>query len=119
MADKTELKKQYKQTLHPMGIYQIKNLVNGKILIGKSKNLTARKNRFEFEMNFGGDPQSDMYSDYKKFGKKNFVFEVLDTLKPVEDPSNKYDEDLEILENLWLDKLQPYNGKGYNDKKPE
>ena len=34
--DKKELKKKYKQTLRPMGVYQIKNLVNGKIVhVGK------------------------------------------------------------------------------------
>ncbi|HZW38737.1 MAG TPA: GIY-YIG nuclease family protein [Ignavibacteriaceae bacterium] len=117
--NKADLKKQYKQTLPPMGIYQIKNLTNGKILIGKTKNLTARQNRFEFEMNFGGDPQSEIYADYKKYGKENFAYNILDTLKPVEDPAYKYDKDLEVLEDLWLEKLQPYGEKGYNEKKPE
>ena len=42
MIDKKELKKQYKQTLQPMGVYQIKNLVNGKIFIGSVKNLPGK-----------------------------------------------------------------------------
>jgi group I intron endonuclease len=116
MINKSEIKKKYKQTLTPMGIYQLKNLANGKILIGNSKNLPARKNRFEMELLFGNRTDKELQHDVKKFGKENFLFEVLDYLEPKEDPSYNYTEDLKTLEELWIERLQPFNEKGYNKR---
>ena len=114
MINKSEIKKKYKQTLTPMGVYQLKNLVNGKILIGSSKNLPARKNRFEMELSYGSLTDIELLKDLRQFGKENFLFEVLDYLEPKEDPSYNYTEDLKTLEELWIEKLQPFNEKGYN-----
>ena len=114
MINKSEIKKKYKQTITPMGIYQLKNLINGKILIGSSKNLPARKNRFEMELSYGSLTDKELLHDLRQFRKENFLFEVLDYLEPKEDPSYNYTEDLKTLEELWIEKLQPFNEKGYN-----
>lgn len=114
MIDKKELKRQYKETLPPMGIYQIKNLVNGKILIGYSKNLTGKFNSYKFQLNLGSHMNSGLQEDYKKYGEDKFSFEVIDYLEPKEGISYDYTKDLEALEELWLEKLQPYGEKGYN-----
>jgi group I intron endonuclease len=114
MINKSEIKKKYKQTITPMGIYQLKNLINGKILIGSSKNLPARKNRFEMELSYGSLTDIELLKDLRQFGKENFSFEVLDYLEPKEDPSYNYTEDLKTLEELWIEKLQPFDDKGYN-----
>jgi group I intron endonuclease len=114
MINKSEIKRNYKQTLTPMGIYQLKNLANGKILIGSSKNLPARKNRFEMELSIENFSDQGLLNDVRKFGKDKFVFEVLDYLEPKEDPLYNYTEDLKTLEEMWIEKLQPFNAKGYN-----
>ena len=114
MIDKSEIKKKYMQTLTPIGVYQLKNLINGKILIGSSKNLPARKYRFEMELSYGSLTDKELLHDLKQFGKENFLFEVLDYLEPKEDPSYNYTEDLKTLEELWIEKLQPFDEKGYN-----
>jgi group I intron endonuclease len=114
MIDKSEIKKKYKQTLTPMGVYQLKNLVNGKILIGSSKNLQARKNRFDMEISMGTVTDIELKKDFEQFGKDGFQFEVLDYLEPKEDPAYNYTEDLKFLEELWIEKLQPFDEKGYN-----
>ena len=114
MINKSEIKKNYKQTLTPMGVYQLKNLANGKILIGSSKNLPARKNRFEMELTYGGFTIKELQKDFEQYGKENFLFEILDKLEPKEDPAYNYTEDLKTLEELWIEKLQPFNEKGYN-----
>jgi group I intron endonuclease len=118
MIDKKELKRQYKQNPPPMGIYQIRNLVNGKILIGNSKNLTGKSNSYKFQLNSGLHINSDLQKEYKQFGEENFVFEILDKLEPKDDPAYVYDDDLNTLEELWQEKLQPYDEKGYNKRKP-
>ena len=65
MIDKKELKKQYKQTLQPMGIYQIKNLVNGKIFIGSAKNLPGKLNSVKFQLENGSHMNSELQKDFK------------------------------------------------------
>ena len=117
MIDKAELKRKYKQTLTPMGIYIIKNLVNGKIFIGKSKNIPGRINRHKFDLERNAENIQDLQKDYNQFGLENFSFEILDQLEPKEDPTYNYTEDLTVLEELWLEKLQPFGDKGYNIKK--
>ncbi len=119
MINKKELKNQYKQNPRPMGIYIVKNLTSGKILIGSSMDLPGRLNRFKFELKFGTGSNKELLEDYKKTGMDNFSFEVLDRLEPKEDPGYDYAEDLHTLENLWLEKLQPYGERGYNKKTQE
>ena len=114
MIDKKELKKNYKQTSTPMGVYQIKNLANGKIFISSSKNIPGRINRHKFQLKFGGEDIKELMEDYKKFGEENFSFEILDELKPKDEAGYDYTEDLEVLEELWLEKLQPFGERGYN-----
>ena len=116
MADKAELKRKYKQTLTPMGIYIIKNIVNGKILIGKSKNIPGRINRHKFELEHGSENIRDLQKDYNQVGLSNFSFEMLDQLEPKEDPAYNYTDDLTVLLELWLEKLQPFEDRGYNKK---
>jgi hypothetical protein len=116
--DKKALRKQYKETLQPMGVFKVQNKVNGKILIISSNNIPGRINREKFQLDMGGHPHKDLQKDYKEFGKDNFIFEIVDNLKPKEDPAYNYSDDLDMLEEMWLDKLQPYGDKGYNEKKP-
>lgn len=55
-----------------------------------------------------------LQKDFNKFGYDNFLFEALDYLEPKED--KKYDcrNDIEVLEQMRLKKLQPCGDKGYN-----
>lgn len=114
--DKKELKKQYKQTLTPMGIYQVKNLANGKILIGGSKNLKGKLNSIKFQLEMNSCMNKELQNDFNRYMEKNFLFETIDMLEPKEDPNYDYTEDLNVLEEMWLEKLQPYEEKGYNKK---
>jgi group I intron endonuclease len=117
LIDKKELKKKYKETLTPMGIYQIKNLVNGKIFIGSSKNLPGKINSNRFQLQMGSHMNKELQKDFVSSGENNFFFGILDYLEPKEDPKYDYTEDLKVLEEMWLEKLQPYAGNGYNIKK--
>jgi hypothetical protein len=112
--DKKGLKKQYKQSLRPMGIFQIKNLINGKIFIGNSENLSGKLNSIKFQLEMGSYVNKELQKDFNQFGEKNFLFEAIDFLEPKEDPNYNYTDDLKILEEMWLEKLQPFEEKGYN-----
>jgi hypothetical protein len=117
MLDRKEIIRKYKQTVQPMGVYQIRNLVNGKILVGSSKNLNGKSNSYIFQLNSGSHMNSTLQKDFNEFGEKNFLFEIVDRLEPMEEQGYDYTNDLKELEKLWLEKLQPYGEKGYNKKK--
>jgi hypothetical protein len=106
--------REYKDTPRPMGIFQIKNKVNGKILIGSSNNLPAILNRFQAELKMGSCRNIVLQKEWKQFGPDSFEFEELEILKPLDDPSYDPSEDLHFLEELWAEKLKPYCDKGYN-----
>ena len=116
VMDKKELKKQYKQNVRPMGIFQIKNLTNGKIFIGGAKDLNGKINSVKFQLEINSNMNSELQQDFNKYGKENFLFESMDLLEPKEDPNYDYTEDLNVLEEMWLEKLQPYDDKGYNKR---
>ncbi|MGB8657997.1 MAG: GIY-YIG nuclease family protein [Candidatus Zixiibacteriota bacterium] len=115
--NKKEMTKKYKQTIQPMGIYQIKNMKNGKIYIGSAKDLRGKINSNKFQLKNGLHLNKEMQKDFSEIGEEGFSFEVLDYLKPKEDSNYDYTEELKVLEDMWLEKLQPYNEKGYNTKK--
>jgi len=117
MIDKKELKNRYKQTLPPMGIYQIKNTVTGKVFVGSSLNLHAKSNSYRFQLKSGTHVNAELQKDFNQYGDENFVFEILDTLEPKEDPAYDYRDDLKVFEEMWMEKLQPYDDKGYNKSK--
>ena len=117
MSDKKELKKQYKQTAQLMGIYQIRNKVNGKLLIGSAMNLPGKINSNKFQLKLRVHKNPALQKDYDEFGVDNFEFEVLDRLEPAGDLNQDYTSDLAMLEEMWLEKLMPYGDRGYHKQK--
>jgi hypothetical protein len=112
--DKKVKIKEYKATPRPMGVFQIKNKLNGKVLIGSSNNLPAILNRFRAELKMGGCRNIELQDEWIEFGPETFEFEELEILKPLDDPSYNPAEDLRFLEELWTEKLKPYGDRGYN-----
>ncbi|MGA8753168.1 GIY-YIG nuclease family protein, partial [Candidatus Deferrimicrobium sp.] len=92
--DKKVLKKVYKDIIQPMGIYQIKNNNNGKIFIGRAKNINGILNSKLFQLRNGLHINKDMQKDFNDVGETNFTFKVLDYLKPKEDSNYDYTEEL-------------------------
>lgn len=118
MTDLKAVKKLYKQTLRPMGIFQIKNLTSGKIYIGRSTDLNGKINSEKFQLKYNMHMNKELQNDFNNMGKEKFSFEILDRLPPKEKPDYDYDGDLQALEGMWLEKLQPFGAKGYHKRKP-
>lgn len=114
---KKKLKREYKQNHIPMGVFQIRNIVNDKVLIGVSLNLPGILNRHKFQLRMGKHGNMGLQAEWNEFGSENFAFEIIDELQPREAPGYDYREDLAYLEELWLEKLEPYGDRGYNEKK--
>ena len=117
MIDKKELKRQYKESLPPMGIFQFKNNESGKIFVGSSPNLPGKKNSIEFQLKMGSHMNKELQEDYKLLGPDKFIFEILDHLEPKEGVDYDYTEDLSALLELWIDKLETDNKNCYNSIK--
>ena len=100
-----------------MGIFQIRNEVSGKIFVGSSMDLAAMFNRIRFQLFAGAHPNKELEADWKRLGADKFSFDVLEEIVPREEPNYDYKADLETLEDLWLEKLEPYGEKGYNERK--
>lgn len=108
-----ELNREYMERVKPAGIYQVKNTVNGRMLLGSSLNLEGPLNRHKFLLKIGSHTNKSLQKDWDEFGPENFVFEILEEVKVIDDPKFNLSDELTLLEMLWLEKLQPVE-KGYN-----
>ena len=60
------------------GIYQIRNLVNGKVYVGSAVNLRARMQSHFGELKNNKHNNRHLQRAYDKYGLDKFVFEVLE-----------------------------------------
>lgn len=111
------LKDKYKDSLRPMGVFQIRNSVNGKVLVASGLDLPGIMNRHRFQLTSGIHQNSRLQSDWDQLGSESFAFEILDQLDPYEGVDHDYREDLLSLESLWLERLKPFDERGYNEHK--
>lgn len=117
---KRELGTAYAQSFRRMGVYQIRNVENGKILVLGSMDLDGAKNRLAFMQQTNMNTVFELQQDWNKHGGSSFVFEELDSIKPREEnvtdrnELKKYQTEVDALLELWIEKLQPYEEKGYN-----
>jgi len=113
-VSRSELKRTYRENPPPAGVYRITNTSNGKILVGKGINVRGILNSQQAQLQFGSHRNRDLQQDYNQFGADRFIFEVIDRLETTDRTQERLREDLAALEELWLEKLQPYGERGYN-----
>jgi hypothetical protein len=74
-------------------------------------------NSNRFQSGCGSRPNKSLQADWNGYGSESFASEVLDELTATEGPARDYRADLASLEELWLERLEPYNERGYDQKK--
>ena len=109
-----EINREYKDRVKPAGVYQVKNLANGKVLLGSSLNLEGPLNRHKFMLKIGSHTNKALQKDWDELGPGQFIFEILEEVKHKDDPSFNLKDELTLLEMIWLEKLQPFGERGYN-----
>lgn len=87
------------------GIYQIRNVVNGKVYVGSSVNLVKRRHTHFNELRKGIHTNGYLQRAFNKYGETNFVFEIIEFTT---DRTN-----ILKLEQYWIDKLKVVK-RGYN-----
>lgn len=116
-SDRSEIKRMYKQNRPDMGVYQIRNTINGRIYVGSSTNLEGTRNSRLFQLRMGKVVFSrELQKDLDEFGAGSFEFSVLGVQDKPE-PGDNIEQSLAALLLQWLEKLQPFGERGYNSAK--
>ncbi|MEO7851372.1 MAG: GIY-YIG nuclease family protein [Rubrivivax sp.] len=82
-----------------------RRVVNRRVFVGASMNVDAAINRHRFELNLSGHRNRELLRDWQQVGADNMRFEVLDLIKPRDDPAFDYRVELASMLALWSDEL--------------
>ncbi len=115
MKSREDLKREYKERPKPAGVFQIKNTANGKVLLGSSLNLEGPLNSHKFMLKIGHHQNNALQADWNTYGEDKFAFEILETVKVTDAPNLNLSDELTLLEQIWLEQLQPFGERGYNE----
>ena len=114
--DRKAIIREYKESRRPMGVFQVRNTVTDQVFIGASTDLPAMLNRQRAQLRLGAHANRRLQADWQTHGPEAFVFEVLDTLAAQDEPGHDPKDDLRVLEAMWLEKLAPFDDRGYNSR---
>ncbi len=88
-------------------IYKIVNIINNKIYIGSTVNYNTRKYDHIWSLNNGKHRNKILQRSWNKYGKDNFIFEVVETVDNL--------DELLIREQHYIDLFKSYKREnGYN-----
>ncbi len=110
--DRKALIESYKQMKVYMGVYQVKNKVDGKIFIGSINNLKSRWLTLKWQLDQGRFANKALQEAYRTFGPEVFEYAELEAVEIKEETDVKWE--LEALEKAWLERISPYGERGYN-----
>ena len=110
-----EINREYQERVKPSGVFQVKNLMTGKVLLGSSLNLEGPLNKHRFMLRINSHPNKELQKDWNELGSEQFSFEILETVQIRDHPNFNLKDDLTLLEEIWLEKLHPFGQRGYND----
>src|SRR6185436_12778852 len=96
--DKRTLKRQYKESEIPAGIYRVVNTQADRSFVGSSVNLPAILNRHRGDLKMGAHRNHELQRDWNELGEDAFAFEILDTLTPRAEPGYDLKRELATLE---------------------
>jgi hypothetical protein len=114
MKTRKEIHREYKERVKPSGVFQIKNMAIGKVLLGSSLNLEGPLNRHRFMLRINGHPNEELQQDWNELGPDQFIFKILEIVQITDNPNFNLKDELTLLEEIWLEKLQPFGERRYN-----
>jgi hypothetical protein len=114
VKSRQDIKREYKERKKQAGVFQVKNTLNGKVLLGSSLNLDGPLNSHRFMLTIGRHRNEALQKEWKEYGPAAFVFEVLEVVQQKDDPDFNMSDELTLIEQIWIEKLQPFGERGYN-----
>ena len=112
-----KLKREFKEASTEAGIFLITNTANGKLYLGSSLNLHGPLNKYGFMLSRGAHINKALQADWNKFGSDLFTFEIVEVVERKDDANFKIEDELTLLEEIWVEKEKPFSERGYNDRK--
>ena len=103
----------YKQARRTAGVYVVRNLASGRVLLGSALNLHGPLNRHRSELRLGSHRCAELQADWNRLGEDAFAFEILATV-PAELAGLERDEALAALEKQALADHGPLGERCYN-----
>ena len=108
--NKKDLISKYKMRKVIGGIYAIKNIRTGKMLLDGTTDLLGMKNRFEFSQKTGSCINTRIQNAWKEDGHLSFEFWVLEELEKKEEQTmTEFRDDINVLKEIWLEKTVEEN----------
>lgn len=83
-------------------LYEIKNIINNKVYIGRTSNIKARWNRHRNELRKNKHHCIHLQRAWNKYGEENFKFSILDTKKSLEEIMELEKSYINVLDNTKL-----------------
>jgi hypothetical protein len=111
MTDKRTLKRQYLEAPARAGVFAIRHLPSGRMLVDGSANAQASLTRHAFELRLGKHRDRALQHDWDTAGNTGFVFEVLDLVMPSDDPAFDAACELRTLIALWREEMGAAGGR--------
>ncbi|WP_266159422.1 GIY-YIG nuclease family protein [Dyella silvatica] len=108
-----ELTLAYKNTPPPMGIFCIRNLASGKMLIDQSTHLAGSLNRHRMELQLGTHRNKALLADWQNYGQVQFAFEVLEAIPQHPEPDFDYASELARRLRLWRARIPQGSAGSY------
>lgn len=122
--ERKSLASAYQKSFRPMGVYQIRNVKNGKIFVDGTMDLEGAKNRLEFmkQTKMSGiipEPEAGLGRIRRRLlrvrGTRSDQATGRERRRPYR--IEKYRDEVDALLDLWIEKLQPFGDNGYNKPK--
>ena len=114
IKSRKDIQREYKEQPKSAGVFQVRNIVNGKVLLGSSLNLDGPLNGHKFMLEIGSHTNKLLQEEWNEYGADKFTFEILEVVKVRDNPNFNLDDELTLLEQIWLEKLRPFGERGYN-----
>jgi hypothetical protein len=112
---RAEHKRRYREQPRQAGIYIVRNTVSGKLLLGSSMNLHGPLNRHRFMLTIGAHPNRALQDDWRRLGADAFEFTTAEVVTPQDPEAGPQEEELWLLEQLWIERTSPFGAGGYNE----
>lgn len=87
-----------------MGVYAVRDLSNGRVQVGSSRNVHARLTRIQFELRLGSHPDKNLQESWRR-DPGRISFEVLELVKERTDAAFDYEQELQLLAELHRQEL--------------
>jgi DNA-binding HxlR family transcriptional regulator len=110
--ERRQRRQEYKLREKSAGIFRITNTATGKALLGSSLDLHGPLNSQEFQLTYGSHKNQALQDDFDRYGRDAFAFEIVEVVKPSDDPGFSVEAELERLEKAYAEQLD--RGNTYN-----